>query len=230
MHKIKEIFNILTYALFPIKVIHYFFSIKAKNKILGENNTLLDEPDLLLKVEEMMLDIICRANVQDELYPIKIYTMFLGITINSLFVILSAESLSMILWVVAIDFPIILSISIVILFKFNDIVSLILVFLLDLDRILFNGFFQKEKYRQLVANDDKRRKALKAMNDKSTYWNSETLFRPALIMGSYQSTLDILSELGMKSPPPDQKFIDEIYKTYFSLEDKREFINYLEKV
>jgi len=231
MQKIKELLNIASFILFPAKIATYFLALKTRERLFGKEGSAFDKPSKLRYTEEVMLDLICRANVEDSVLSrklsAKLAQLAIDITIKSVFVMISSEAISMVFWVIAFNFPATLALIIVLVARLQEVVEIFIVIMIDLDKIFANGFFQKARYRALIANDELRKKTLEAIEGQKTFFNGQTFFRPELITGSYEYALNTVLALTRKSPSPPDDFFEEMHSTYFELEDKFKIIDWL---
>lgn len=233
--KYKELWGFFEYVIFPVKILQTFLLGTALNKsselqsIMGIATLDSEKKDL---TEEIVLDLLCRANIESSVMnnnP-KTILMCIGVDIlTSLFFIMTDYYfLSMLLWVFVINFPISFALLIVIITNFSSFISIFVNLVLNLERLVLGGIFQKMRYKSIISDKEIRKNVRKSIKDGSSFLTVGTLYRSELVTGRYKSAISKIMEVSAKIPSPPYETFKAIYEFYFSLKNKLDIIEFLD--
>ena len=233
--KYKELWGFFEYVIFPVKILQTFLLGTAVNKsselqsIMGLATLDSGKKDL---TEEIVLDLLCRANIESSVMnnnP-KMILMCIGVDIfTSLFLIMiDYYFLSMLLWVFVINFPISFALLIVLMTNFSSFISIFVNLVLNLERLVLGGIFQKMRYKSIISDKELGNNVRKSIKDGSSFLTVGTLYRSELVTGRYESAIHKIIEVSSKNPSPPYETFKAIYVFYFSLKNKLDIIEFLD--
>ena len=231
--KYEELWSFLEYLIFPVKFLHTFILGTVLNKS-GEIQNLIgvatldsEKKDL---TEEIALDLLCRANIESSVMnnnP-KTILMCIGadIFVALSFIVMDYYFLSMVLWIFVINFPISIALLIVLMTSFRSVIEIIINLMLNLERLVLGGIFQKLRYKSIIGDQEIRKKVRKSIKDGSSFLTVGTLYRVELVSGEYERAIKKIIEVSKRNPPKEA--FRTIYEFYFSLEKKLDIIEFLD--